>query len=88
MHIGLYNIQGLNSNFSGCESFLEWKSSDILSSYKTNMGDSIDSSNLSVRRYLPLIWKSSITNMIGLVVYEKVGHYFAWELYLENSVHS
>ena len=52
------------------------------------MGDSIDSSNLSVRRYLPLIWKSSITNMIGLVVYEKVGHYFAWELYLENSVHS
>ena len=52
------------------------------------MGDSIDSSNLSVRRYLPLIWKSSITNMIGLVVYEKVGHSFAWELYLENSVHS
>ena len=60
---GLYNIQGLYSNFIGCESSLKSKSSDILSSYEINLEDSIVSNNLSVRGCLPLIWKNSITNM-------------------------
>ena len=35
------------------------------------MGDSIDSGNFSVRGYLPLIRKDSITHMLGLAVYVK-----------------
>ena len=52
------------------------------------MDDSIDSANLSVRGYLPLIRKYNITHMHGLVVYVKEGLPFAWDLYLENSADS
>ena len=38
----------------------------------------------SVRGYLPLILKDSITHMHGLVVYVKEGLPFAWDLSLEN----
>ena len=49
------NIQGLHVNFVDCESFLESNSLDISALCETNLDDSIDSGNFSVRGYLPLI---------------------------------
>ena len=46
------------------------------------------SDNCSVRSYLPLIWKNSITHMHGLAVYVKEERRFAQDLSLENSVDS
>ena len=43
------NIQGLRSNFVECESFLESNSPDIFALCETNLGDSIDSGNFSMR---------------------------------------
>ena len=48
------NIRALLSNFVDCESFLESNTPDILALCETNLHDSIDSGNLSVRGYLPL----------------------------------
>ena len=42
-------------NFVDCESFLESNSLDISALCETNLDDSIDSGNFSVRGYLPLI---------------------------------
>ena len=56
--------------------------------FLTNLDDSIDSGNFSVRGYLPLIQKDSITHMHGLLVYAKEGLPFAWDLSLENSADS
>ena len=56
-------IWGLHSNFVDCESFLESNSPDILTLCETNLDDSIDSGNSSVRGYLPLIRKDSSTHM-------------------------
>ena len=64
-------------------------SPDILVLYETNVDDSIDSGNFSVRGYLPLIRKSdSSTHMHGFTVYVKEGLPFAQDLYLANSAHS
>ena len=52
------------------------------------MGDSIDSGNISVMGYLPLIRTDSITQMHGLAVYVKEGLPFARDLSLENSADS
>ena len=52
---------------------------------ETNLDDSIDSGNFSVRGYLPLIRKDSGTHMHSLPVYVKAGLPFAWDLSLENS---
>ena len=71
-----------------CESFLESNSPDILALCETNLDDSIDSGNFSVRGYLPLIRKDSSTHMHGLAVYVKEGLPFAWDLSLENSTDS
>ena len=79
------NIRGLRSNFVDCESFLESNSPDILALCETNLDDSIDSGNFSVRGYLPLIRKDSSTHMHGLAVYVKEGFSFSWDLPLENS---
>ena len=49
------------------------------------MDGSIDSGNFSVRGYLPLILKDSITHMHGLAVYVKEGLPFARDLSLESS---
>ena len=76
------NIQGL------CESFLESTSPEILPLSETNLHDSIDSGNFSVRGYLPLIRKDSSTHMHGLAVYVKEGLPFARDLSLENSADS
>ena len=81
------NTWGLRSNFAKCESFLESNSPDILALCVTNLDDSNDSANFSVRDYLPLIWKNSIT-IHSLAVYVKEGLPFAWDLCLENSAAS
>ena len=82
------NIQGLSSNFLDCECFLESNSPDILALYETNLDDSIDSGNFSVRGFTPLIWKDSSTHIHGLAVYVKQGLPFAWDVSLENSADS
>ena len=78
------NIRGF-SNFVDCESFLESNSPDILALCETNLDDSIDSGNFSVRGYFPLIRKDSTTYTHGLAVYVKEGLLFARDLSLENS---
>ena len=73
-------------NFVDCKSFLESNSPDILAQCETNLDGSINSGNLFVRGYLPLIRKDSSTHMHGLTVYVKVGLPFARDLSLEKSV--
>ena len=85
LKLSFTNIRGLRSNFVDCESFLESNSPDILALCETNLDDSIDSGNFSVRGYLPLIRKDSSTHMHGLAVYVKEGPPFARDLSLENS---
>ena len=55
---------------------------------ETNLVDSIDSANFSVRGYPPLIRKDSSTHMHGLAVYVKEGLPFARDLSLKNSADS
>ena len=71
LKLSFTNIGGFCSNFIESESFLESNSPDILALCKTNLDDSIDSSNFSMRGYLPLIQKDSVTHMHGLAVYVK-----------------
>ena len=85
LKLSFTNIRGLRSNFVDCESFLESNSPDILALCETNLDDSIDSGNFSVRGYLPLIQKDSSTHMHGLAVYVKEGLPFARHLSLGNS---
>ena len=82
------NIRGLRWNFVDCESFLESNSPDILPLCETNLDDSIDSGNFSVRGYLPLIRKDSGTHMHGLAVFGKEGLSFARDVSLQNSADS
>ena len=69
LKLNLTYTRGLRSNFVKCESFLESNSHDILALCETNLDDSIDSGNFSVRDYIPLIRKDSITHMQGLAVF-------------------
>ena len=85
LKLSFTNIRGLCSNFVDCESFLESNSLDILALCETNLDDSIDSENFSVRGYLPLIQKDSSTHMHGLTVYVKEGLPFARDLSVVNS---
>ena len=71
LKVSFTNIRGLRSNFLDCESFFESNSPDILALSETNLGDSIDSDNFSVRGYLPLIRKDSSTHMHDLAVYAR-----------------
>ena len=52
LKLSFTNIQGLRSNFVD---FLESNPPDILALCDTKLDDSIDSGNVSVRGYLPLI---------------------------------
>ena len=88
LKLGFTNIRGLPSYFVDCESFLESNSPDILALCETNLVDSIDCGNFSVRGYLPLIRKHSTTHMHGLAVYAKEGLSFERDLSLENSADS
>ena len=84
LKLSFINIGGLRSNFAYCEFFFESNSPDILALCETNADDSIDSGNFSVRGYLPLIGKDSITHMHGLAVHVKEELPFAQDLSLEN----
>ena len=71
LKLSFTNIRGGCSNFVDCESFLESNPPDILALCETNLDDSIDYGNFSMRGYLPLIQKDSGTHMHGLAVYVK-----------------
>ena len=88
LKLSFTNIRGLCFNFIDCGSFLESNSIEILALCETNLDDSNDSGNFSVRGYLPLTWKDSSIHMHGLAVYMKEGNLFAWDLSLENSADS
>ena len=88
LKLSFINIWGLLSNFVQCESLLESNSPNILALCETNLDDSIDSANFSVRGYLPLIQKDSTTHMHGLAVYVKEGLPFSRYLFLETSADS
>ena len=60
LKLSFTNIWGVCSNFVESESFLKSSSLDILALCEANLDDSNDSSNLSVRDYVPLIRKDSI----------------------------
>ena len=77
-------IRCLRSNFVEYECFLKSNSPNILALYETNLDDSTDSGNFSVRDDLPLIRKDSITHMHDLAVYVKEGLPFSQDLSLEN----
>ena len=80
LKLSYMNIWGRPSNFIVSESFLEWKSPDILVLCKINLDDTIDSGNFYVRPYLSLIQKDSGTHMHGLKVNVKEGLPFRTEL--------
>ena len=82
------NIRGLRSNFVDYETFLVSNSPDIIALCKTNLDDSIDPGNFSMRGYLPLTRKYSSTHMDGLAVYVKEGLPFARDLSAESSADS
>ena len=88
LKLSFTNIRVFRSNFVDCESFLESNSPDILALCETNLGDSIDCGNVSVRGYLPFIRKDSTTHMHGLAIYVTEGLSFARDLSLENSANS
>ena len=79
------NIWGLRLNFDNCESFFVSNSPVILAPCETNLDDSINSGNFSVRGYRPLIRKDFSTHAPGLAVYVKEGFPFARDLSQENS---
>ena len=88
LKLSVTNIRGLRSNIVDCESFFELNCSDILALCETNLDDSMESGNFSLRGYLSLIRKNSSTHMHGLAVYVKEGRPFAQDLSLENSADS
>ena len=88
LKISLRNIRVLRLSFVDCESFLELNSPDIFVLRETNLDDSIDSGNLSVRVCLPLIRKDSGTHKHGVAIYVRGGLPFARDLSLENSADS
>ena len=55
LKLSFMNILDLHSNFIDCESFLESNFPDILAQCETNLDDSIDSGNSSLRGHLPSI---------------------------------
>ena len=88
LKLSFTNIWGLYFDFVDCESFLQSNLPDIIALCETNLDDSIDCGNFSVRGYLPLIWKDLSTHMHGLTIYVKDGLPFAQDLSLENSADS
>ena len=63
-----------NVNFLFIESIFP----DILALCETNLDGSIDSGNFSVKDYLLLLWKNSVTCMHGLAVCVKEEFPFSW----------
>ena len=71
------NVGDLRANFVESESFLESNSSEITALCETNLDDSVDSGDFSVKGYLRLFRKDSVTNMHGLAGYVKEAFPFA-----------
>ena len=69
LKLSFTNICDLHLNIAKCKSFLESKFPDILALCEINLADSTDSGNFSVKSYLPLIWKDSITHMHSFAVF-------------------
>ena len=88
LKLSFTNIRGLCLSFVDCGSFRESNPPGIFALCETNLDDSIDPGNFSVRGYLPLIRKDSGTHMHGLAVYVKEGLPFTRNLSLENSADS
>ena len=88
LKLSFTNIRGLRLNFVDCESFLESNTPDILALCETKLDDSIDSDNVSVRGFLPLIRKDSSTHIHGVAFYVEEGLPLAWDLSLEHSTDS
>ena len=86
--LSFINIGGLGSSFVECKSFLKSNSPDILALYETNLNNSIDFGNFSVKGYFPVIGKGSTTHMHGLAVYVMEGLPFYRDLSLENPAYS
>ena len=63
LKLSFTNIWGLCSNSVDCESFLESNSCDTLALYETNLDESIDSGNFSVRGNLPLVGEDSTAHI-------------------------
>ena len=59
LKLSFTNIWGLRLNFVDCEFFFESNSPDVLALCETNLADSIDSGNFSVRGY-PQIYSNTI----------------------------
>ena len=55
LKLSFTDIRGLRLNFAECESFLQSISPNIPALCETDLDDSIDSGNFSIRGYLPLI---------------------------------
>ena len=75
LKLSFVNIRGRLSNCVDFESYLESNSPGILALCETNLDDSINSGNFSVKGYFSLIQKDSSTHMHGLAVYVKEGIY-------------
>ena len=88
LKLSFMNIQGLRLNFIACESLLQSNPPDILALCETNLDESINSGNFSLRGYLPFIRKDSSTHMHCLAVYVKEGLLFARDFSQENSADS
>ena len=73
LKLSFTHTPGFRANFVDCKSFLESNTLEILALCETNLNDSIDSGNYSIRGYLCLIQKNSGTHMHGLAVYVKEG---------------
>ena len=88
LKLSFTNIWGLHSNSVAYDSFFESNSPDILVLCVTNLDDSIDSGNFSVRGYVPLLQQDSVTYILGVVVHVKQGLASTQDLSLENSADS
>ena len=88
LKLSFTNIRGLHLNFVDCESFLKSNSPDILALCEKNLDDSSNSAIFSVRGYLPLIRKDSVTHIYVLAVYVKEGLPVVWDFSLEISANS
>ena len=87
LKLSFTNIRGLRSNFVDCESFLESNSPDILALCETNLDGSIDSGNLPVRDYFPLIRRDSITLVHGLPFAQDLLHQvFSWLYFTQHLI--
>ena len=89
------NIRDLRSNFVDCESFLESNSPDILALCETNLDDSIDSCNFSVRGtpkgfYYSYEWSCGLcegrTSFCKVFITRKLCRFLCFRLDLLHSV--